>query len=778
MSLSRQKPTNQLNDDVLVVIFDQLDEEDLLRCEAVCRQWRDVLISGTCWRRLFHRKIDSSPQWRQVWRDFGVNEKNLDVLKYRRICKDIIQELNEIDNNWRTGNFNVTSKGFYSAEFSIFTIGNDFIVHISCQDWSDEKQYVILHRTSLEVISSMKIPGGSFAVTNTNIVVLWDKENIKILDTNGQLISGVPELDEDERISWKLASCCLSGDQMAVLSENYGRVKLSLWDVSDPSNVICLKSGRFNLHQEELEDPSLIKMDEQFIAVSTFDDQYTTIYFFSKETLTLHWQKTVDGNSNENLAYDQGMLLVYGKFGLIEFYDVTSGQCFRKLRTQVKPNFLEPLGHLVGFNSKFMVVAQNSYNNNNNNNNTILSKMDVYDLEAVKNPKAARILVRTFIVKNYFEYFKVIESEIFCVNVHEIYRLNFSSFSVFRNEAKSVILSLPWRSVWRSKGVDDEPLEPVHHMEAYKEVLKYFEELSMNCHTAREYYSNLSNASICCELPKLKNHLYDERDDMEFDATDLLAYQISKTTYLSVMGNRIQLINRKTGKVITEVKLKRDVIDWHSNCNLLVCVHKIADREHLLRVWRIENFKKLTHIKYLTVDDYESLLQVDEQFIAIKSASQLTYKFISMKTFQVERSVSSRAKYFDYDKGYLFLLEDDHLARILDVASGTFLRDIRMEPSVSSKICINSNYVIVLTERYHHSMLYIYDLKCLKETDAEPTHLLLTSMKIKFKVKGMAMNEHKIVCVGFKKTCVIDLKPIDRLRCPNVINRLFLAVAE
>jgi hypothetical protein len=51
---------------------------------------------------------------------------------------------------------------------------------------------------------------------------------------------------------------------------------------------------------------------------------------------------------------------------------------------------------------------------------------------------------------------------------------------------------------------------------------------------------------------------------------------------------------------------------------------------------------------------------VDEQFIAIKSCSdeddeRKTYKFISTKTFQVERSVSSMAEYSDYDKGYLFL---------------------------------------------------------------------------------------------------------------------------
>ncbi len=68
------------------------------------------------------------------------------------------------------------------------------------------------------------------------------------------------------------------------------------------------------------------------------------------------------------------------------------------------------------------------------------------------------------------------ETEIFCEDGEKIWRLDFGSFECFRNEAKSVILSLPWRDVWRSKGVDEEPLEPVHHMEVYTQLaqrLKY-----------------------------------------------------------------------------------------------------------------------------------------------------------------------------------------------------------------------------------------------------------------------------------------------------------------
>ena len=40
------------------------------------------------------------------------------------------------------------------------------------------------------------------------------EKNIDILDTYGQLMTRVPELDKNESISWNVTSCSISGDQM------------------------------------------------------------------------------------------------------------------------------------------------------------------------------------------------------------------------------------------------------------------------------------------------------------------------------------------------------------------------------------------------------------------------------------------------------------------------------------------------------------------------------------------------------------------------------------
>ena len=317
MSLVSYNLTDQFVEDVLLVIFDHLDEEDLLRCETVCSQWRNILLSGRPWKGLFHRKIVSSPQWRQVWWDLGVDEKKLETVHYRELCKTITKEVNEIANNWRNGKFKINEEPCYAINFADLVIGKNWIADFIYDDWDcdGEKTITFLNRTSLDQ-HCIVIPAGSLSVTNAEIVVAWDKKNIKIktlkLDTNSQLISEVLELDEDERISWNLASCCISGDQMAVLSQTDGQEKLSLWNVKDPSKVRRLMSEHFN-RDLQFDLKSSMKMDDQFIAISTFHNETTRFYFFSKKTLNLLWQKTLKGNMKD-VVYGQGMLLLYCLF--------------------------------------------------------------------------------------------------------------------------------------------------------------------------------------------------------------------------------------------------------------------------------------------------------------------------------------------------------------------------------------------------------------------------------------------------------------------------------
>ena len=184
----------------------------------------------------------------------------------------------------------------------------------------------------------------------------------------------------------------------------------------------------------------------------------------------------------------------------------------------------------------------------------------------------------------------------------DINKLDFSSFEL-RNEAKSVTLSLPWRSVWRSKGVDEEPVEPGRHMEAYREVLTYFEELNKNCQTAIECFAvDLNQARLILhddfindrQLAEVK--MYVAKRNEKPQEMNEKTVQINKNTHGSVMSLEIQLIDVTTGDTVNKIKLNIDAIGFHIGGNLLVSVSKMAEYENLLSVRRVENSLNLTHI--------------------------------------------------------------------------------------------------------------------------------------------------------------------------------------
>jgi hypothetical protein len=166
--------------------------------------------------------------------------------------------------------------------------------------------------------------------------------------------------------------------------------------------------------------------------------------------------------------------------------------------------------------------------------------------------------------------------------------------------------------------------------------------------------------------------------------------------------------------------------------------------------------------------------EIDEHFIAVRTPigdEETTRNLISLKTFEIERSSSFGARFDScYDGGYLFLL-NSHFVRMLDVVSGTFLHDMPKEPSLLDRyiIRVNSNYAVTAAVEGsgRKSKLSVYDLKCLKETGTVPSHLLLATIDLECGVLAMMMNETRIVCLSDENMYVVDLKPIDRLRCPE-----------
>ena len=103
--------------------------------------------------------------------------------------------------------------------------------------------------------------------------------------------------------------------------------------------------------------------------------------------------------------------------------------------------------------------------------------------------------------------------------------------------------------MWRSKGVDEEPLEPVRHLEAYTEVIKYFDKLSMNCQTVMKCYPVDDLRLAMCTLgddffgyvkPDQKMIVYDEHMDRrsyEVGSNSVLISKHSGRKFLNLRPN-------------------------------------------------------------------------------------------------------------------------------------------------------------------------------------------------------------------------------------------------
>ncbi|CAF0739046.1 unnamed protein product [Didymodactylos carnosus] len=117
-------------------ILTYLDDTSLSATELVCREWYHVVSEGMLWKKLVERKVQSDSLWRGLserrgWSRYlfrqilqnGEQQKAHEFYRhlYPQICKDIEQ----IETNWRTGNFTLhkiqcrsqNSKGVYCLQY-------------------------------------------------------------------------------------------------------------------------------------------------------------------------------------------------------------------------------------------------------------------------------------------------------------------------------------------------------------------------------------------------------------------------------------------------------------------------------------------------------------------------------------------------------------------------------------------------------------------------------------------------------------------------------------
>ena len=387
MSNSGSNQSNLLGVDDLQIIFQNLEGADLVNCEAVCRQWRDILLGGTPWRRLFHRNKEKLPLWRRTQKKLVSNKLTLRTEQYRDVCRKILL----VYQNWRMGHF--TKLIYPTAQNSAFnlTMSDDYVAwgFVRIENEERRRGCAFLDTDSMEIIEIPLLSG--YKVLN-EMAVLWANSTrsvVEIRDPKNNWTVNV--MNEDENV---FHFCQMSfGSKLLVqyYRLDCDRERMRIWKLGNPSIL---------LHDRTCEDRNfeILKVDKQFIVARTYyhlKPMVDILYFISTETVDVFTSLSVLHNCE--YEYNRGLLFQYRGGGIVRILDLISGTYFNDVKLPLRKEdkqFVESLYTWASTNSNVMVIGWKYVNKKTLET---LHQFSVYDLEAVKkrNSNPGRLLLYT-----------------------------------------------------------------------------------------------------------------------------------------------------------------------------------------------------------------------------------------------------------------------------------------------------------------------------------------------------------------------------------------------
>jgi F-box-like len=402
--------SNELVDDVLQMIFQQLEGEDLVNCETVCRQWRNSLLAGTPWKRLFHRNKENLPLWRKAQKKLEKNQLILRAEEYRGVCKEILQA----NRNWHTGN---CTKLTYPVDFRsayFITISDDYVAWDFFRFDNDGQCSRGCFFLDMESMEFKEIP--VFCQCEQLIhcyyldemLLFWnvvDTAKLEIVNPNNRwvvdVLEGFNEGEADDMCVHVVFGSKFLVTYFCPFREgNWERMRI--WKMGNPPTL---------LHERSFEDRklSILKVDERFIVARQFVHLFpeiTVLYFISTETLeeTKSFIQT-----NGVYVYNQGLFFEYCDNGVIRILDAASGKYFNDVRIPFRSNdkpFIKLLDTWASSNSQCIVIGWKY------SRKWTCSHLSVYDLETVKKPNSFSHLLYTLQFQFNIDSFVMNESDI------------------------------------------------------------------------------------------------------------------------------------------------------------------------------------------------------------------------------------------------------------------------------------------------------------------------------------------------------------------------------
>jgi len=382
--------TSNLNEDVLSEVYGHLDFEELVQCEAVCRQWREILLNGPIWKRWFQKQVALSPSWREIWKKMAIDKNALEPAYYRAICRESYRQAKELNNNWCTGQYvpRNTLLHLPPSRFAYRSYFYDDWIVVASSGYDHHSREIMTYlyffmKNSSHVTECITLPPNhDFRYTDENFLICSRRSNVYIFDR--RIDKFTVQINEDEGRYIQCAT--LYNGLLGVLSQQRynGRFLLSVWNVENPSRIALLKQFSFDVDyclNWTAFDVS-ITIDEQFIVVKGYIYEeregkrpckgiwpkcrkeplkkapVVVAHFISTRTLEVERLLTVDALT---AVYDKGLLFVL-IHGRVRIYDVSSGTFYRDLLLQKNAsNSVCSSQFLVSVNSKYVAILYKAY---------------------------------------------------------------------------------------------------------------------------------------------------------------------------------------------------------------------------------------------------------------------------------------------------------------------------------------------------------------------------------------------------------------------------------
>lgn len=351
-------------DHVAESILSYLDAKSLCAAELVCKEWYQVISEGMLWKKLIERRVRTDSLWRGLMERRGwikylfkpsPGEPHPDHMFYRRLYPKIIQDIDNIETNWRCGRHTLkrincqseNSKGVYCVQY------DDHKIVSGLRD----NTIKIWDRNTLECIQVL--------TGHTGSVLCLQYDDRVIISGSSDSTVRVWDVKTGELINTLIHHC----EAVLHLRFNNGMMvtcskdrSITVWNMVSPSEITIQRV--LVGHRAAV---NVVDFDEKYI-VSASGDRTIKVW----NTSTCEFVRTLNGHKRgiACLQYRDRLVVSGSSDNTIRLWDIESGACLRTLEGH------KELVRCIQFDNKRIVSG--AYD----------GKIKVWDLAAALDPRA------------------------------------------------------------------------------------------------------------------------------------------------------------------------------------------------------------------------------------------------------------------------------------------------------------------------------------------------------------------------------------------------------